>query len=282
MYDFYFGNTQHIQQNEEDYLIFVKRMLPRWCNSIPDSEYLAIHDLLSKHTLQKNSCFVETGSGASTLVLLYHAIKNNTVLYSWDINPSKGAFLRSVMNDTFGRSFEKNLWKHWKFVPYSSTSEQLGISILKELNTKIDFCFLDSEHTAKVLLKELELVNPQLNEGAIVAIDDANYSYEHTNIAYINMQRKKLGLGAVEDPSDNQGKCFWERTEAYLKEEWHSVSYLEDNYKKNYQNDLFWPYFSADRQAMGAQGMEKTDNLEHRFDAWQVKDKVESKICLSV
>ncbi len=48
MYDFWFGSRDEICANEERYLLFVKRMLPRWSNSIPDSEYLAIHLLYQR------------------------------------------------------------------------------------------------------------------------------------------------------------------------------------------------------------------------------------------
>ena len=47
MYDFHFGTKEKIEKNPLEWLIFIKRMLPRWCNSIPDSEFIALHETLS-------------------------------------------------------------------------------------------------------------------------------------------------------------------------------------------------------------------------------------------
>ena len=71
MFDFYFGTREEIAQDEKKFLLSVKRMLPRWVNSIPDSEYLAIYDSLeSLSTKSARPVIVETGAGASTIVLL--------------------------------------------------------------------------------------------------------------------------------------------------------------------------------------------------------------------
>jgi len=276
MYDFYFGTKDEIRVNESKYLLFVKRMLPRWCNSIPDSEYLAIHDSLAMLEIQgKKPVLVETGIGASTIVLLHYAMKHDGVLYSWDISGLKGAFLRSVCTDTLVSFHEKNLFDHWKFIAYNSLSEQLGIKILGELGVSVDFCFLDSEHTWNVLLGELGQVSELLRDGSIVAIDDANYNYVHTNVAYINMLRKKLGLPQIEDPSDNLCEPFFVEVERFLKSRWENVEYLEDSYKREYKRDLFWNYYSSDRHALAQEGMEKPDALEHRYDSWRVSARRE-------
>ena len=69
MYDFWFGTHDEICADEEKYLLFVKRMLPRWSNSIPDSEYLAIHHALSTLDLGgRCPVVVETGVGAHDCV----------------------------------------------------------------------------------------------------------------------------------------------------------------------------------------------------------------------
>ena len=44
MFDFYFGDFSAIQKDEIGYLLTVRRMLLRWCNSIPDSEFIALSD----------------------------------------------------------------------------------------------------------------------------------------------------------------------------------------------------------------------------------------------
>ena len=125
-----------------------------------------------------------------------------------------------------------------------------------------------------VLLGELARVDPYLRENAIVAIDDANYNYIHTNISYINMFRKKLGLPPAPVPSDNMCAPFYQEVQRFLSARWRNVAYLEDSYKRDYQQDIFWAYYSADREAMGKQGMERLDALEHRFDSWRISGRL--------
>lgn len=274
MYDFWYGTDDEIRANEAGYLLFIKRMMPRWTNSIPDSEYLALHDTLQTLDLAgRRPVLVETGVGASTLVLLNFAMKHNGVLYSWDPNGPKGAMLRSVCTDTLVSHYRKPLQDHWKFIPFQSHSPELGIPVLRELGETVDFCFFDSEHTLEVLGGELERVNPFLRDGSIVAIDDANYNYVHTNIAYINMQRRKLGLAPVPSAPGNDGAPFYEEVETFLRSRWDRVDYLADTYKTSYKDDLFWSYFSADRTVMGKLEMEKVDALEHRYDSWRVSGR---------
>ena len=59
MYDFYFGENSHVEQNEETFLISIKRMLPKWMISIPDSEFLTLHRLIKKYCPER-TVLVET------------------------------------------------------------------------------------------------------------------------------------------------------------------------------------------------------------------------------
>jgi len=271
MYDFYFGSKEDIIKNPKKFLLTIKRMLPRWCNSIPDSEYLAIYDAIEKIELPDNPIFVETGSGSSTIILCYLALKNNGELYTWDINGSKLFYLRSVINDTLMRHFTKNnLNNHWKYISYNSNSNFVGIPILKELNKKVSACFLDSEHTLKVLKQEIENLCKVFNNEAIITIDDGNYSYLFQNTAYINMIRTKHNLAPIENPPNNLSKCFWEEIDDLLRSKFINVEHLNDSYKETYKSDIFWAYYNSDRETMSNLSMEKTENLEHRFDAWKI------------
>lgn len=276
MYDFYFGSKQEIEKDKKKYLLSIKRMLPRWCNSIPDSEYLAIYDTLKKLKTnnKKRPILVETGTGASTIVMLDYVLQHNGILFSWDTSALKGSFLRSVITDTLLNHYRKNLHNHWKFIAFDSNSKYLGISILKDTIDEVLFSFHDSEHTLNVLLGEISKVNELLVDNSIVAIDDANYDYRHTNIAYINIFRKKMGLLPIDNPSDNTCKPFYVEVENFLKSKWKSVKYLKDTYKKNFKKDLFWSYFNADREIMSKVKMERCLNLKHRFDSWQVSEKI--------
>ena len=46
MYDYNFGISKNPKKNPEKFLIFVKRLLPRWANGIADSECIAIFRIL--------------------------------------------------------------------------------------------------------------------------------------------------------------------------------------------------------------------------------------------
>jgi len=271
MYDFYFGTNKDIRKYPKKYLLTIKRMMPRWCNSIPDSEYLAIYDAINDMQLPEKPVFVETGSGASTIILCYLALKNNGELYTWDINGSKLFYLRSIINDTLMRYFSnQNLSNHWKYIAYNSNSKLAGINILKELNKKVNACFLDSEHTFKVLKQETENICEICDNEAIIAIDDGNYSYKYQNTAYINMIRTKQGLPPIKNPTDNSCKHFWLEIDFLLRKKFLKVKHIEDTYKKTYRSDIFWSYYNSDRDTMGKLSMEKKNDLEHRFDVWKV------------
>jgi len=271
MFDFYFGTREEIERDPAHYLVTIKRMLPRWCNSIPDSEYLALHDLLAGSDLPRHPVFMETGSGASTIVLAYWALATGGELFTWDIDGAKLASLRSVLSDTLMRHFtDKNLFAHWRYTAFSSTSDHAGIPILSELGKEVSLCFFDSEHTRDTLMREVKGACDVIGDGGIVAIDDGNYAYIHENTAYVNVVRKKQGLPPVPEETANLGRPFWVEVGEYLQERFPRVEYIDDSYKKNYRSDIFWSYFRSDRETMAGLAMEKTDQLDHRFDAWRV------------
>ena len=215
MYDFYFGTKEEIKADEEPFLISVKRMLPKWMNSIPDSEFLALHRVASEIS-KDQAVFVETGLGASSIVLLFNAIKNGGTLFSWDTNAEKSSQIRTLCVETICRYLECDVNKHWKVVNYISTSPYAGLPILEELGVGIDLFFHDSEHVLDVVIGELEAITPMLNDKAIVCMDDANYDFKHTNSAFINVVRKKMGLPAIADIDGNKSAQFYVEVEQYL------------------------------------------------------------------
>jgi hypothetical protein len=270
MYDFYFGSKEEIESDPKKWLLAIKRMLPRWCNSIPDSEFLAILDVLVKYHANEAPVLVETGSGASTIVLLYFAMKNNGELYTWDISGTKLAFIRGVLNDTVMRYFDdKNLNKYWKYTAYDSTSKYAGISILKELSKRATGCFLDSEHTLDVLMKEVKMIQEIAIDEPVFAIDDGNYNYKYYNAAYINMIRKKHDLPLIDSSSDNIGEKFYKAVGDFLSKKYARLEHIKDSYKENYSSDIYWSYYQLDREVMKGLDMEKKNELYHRFDAWK-------------
>lgn len=274
MYDFYFGTKEDIEENEEKFLLLIKRLLPKWCNSIPDSEYIAlfrIGDNLCKEI--NNPVLVETGTGSSSIIMAYLALKYDGICYTWDINGEKGSLIRTVMNETLCNYFDKNINNHWKLIAFDSLSEYLGLNIMKELQNHIDMCFLDSKHTLNILLKEIDCINPLLKNGSVIAIDDGNYNNnKYEDEAYINLFRKKIGLNPI-SVIDNKCEPFYIEVENHLKDKWKYVEHIEDFYKDNYKDDIFFTYYSAEITIRSKEKMEKLENLEHRFDAWRVDGK---------
>lgn len=276
MYDFYFGTDDEIMKDEEKYLLSIKRMLPKWCNSIPDSEYIALYRIGNEYCKNghHNPVIVETGCGASSIVLAFLALKYGGVAYCWDTNGEKGSILRRIMVETLCNYHDENINYCWKFIPYDSTSYHLGIRIIEEMEGWIDISFHDSKHTLVNLLNEVRRVSHLLKDGGIIAIDDGNYTNLTEDYAYINIFRKKLELPPVEEPEDNKSKePFHKKIEGHLKENWEKVEHIDDYYKHNYKDDIFFDYYSSETKIRSDMKMEKIDNLEHRFDAWVVSSR---------
>ena len=56
-----------------------------------------------------------------------------------------------------------------------------------------------------------------------------------------------------------------------MLDDFSSVKNLEGgSYRENYKDDIFWNYYNLDRINMANLGMEKLEELDHRFDAWKV------------
>ena len=201
MYDLYFENKQNIKKNPEEFLIFVKRLLPRWTNGIPDSECIAIFKVLKllKQKKKKKLTLLETGTGASTIAMFLHCALFGGKMYSWDANLSKGSFIRSVMSESMGKVLGVDVNKIFTFIPYNSVDKHVGIRVLKELNQKADFCFFDSLHTLNHVMLELKEFEIVTSSKFIAAFDDAYYTKKHSNDSYINMLRTKLGLKKIGD-----------------------------------------------------------------------------------
>jgi hypothetical protein len=269
MYDFNFGPKETIAQKPEEFLVFVKRLLPRWANGIPDSESVAIFRVLSEFR-DKDAVLIETGSGASSVALFLHCALYGGKMYSWDTNASKGAFLRSVVSDAIGRVLEVDVHKIWKFIGFDSTDENIGIGTLKELNQKADFGFFDSWHTLEHLMKEVSVFETVASDTFIIALDDAYYKKRYQNFSYINMLRSKLGLSPVAEPADNVCRPFHVEIDEYLRQKYQRLVKVEDSYKANFEKDIFFEYYESDRSFMNSLGMEEKESLSHRFDAWRI------------
>lgn len=281
MFDFYLGDDIEIKKDEKKYLLSIKRMLPRWVNSLPDSEFLALADILDQKgkEISKSTkpVFVETGAGASSLAFAFYALKYDGLALSWDLNAEKGSLIRTVCTETMCNHFKKYIDSHWKLIAFNSLSPYLGLPILKELVERVDVFFHDSEHVWLTIREELKNIIPLLNDGSIVALDDANLNFLHTNLGYINIFRKKLGLPSVAWPEENTCKPFYIETEKLLSSYFDNVDRLEDIYKEEYLDDAYYNYYNAEFNLNKTLGAVSSEGLEHRFDSWKISGKKESR-----
>lgn len=279
MYDFFLGSCPKSLDEEIQYLISVKRLLPRWINSIPDSEFAsiatALHRLGNRVSQSGERLFlVETGVGASTIALAFYAIKHHGLALTWDFNSKKGSEVRSVCTETICTIFDANINSFWKLIGYNSRSPYLGIGIISEWTDRVHFSMHDSEHVWENINGELKLVNPFLRDGSIVVVDDAYYNFLHTDTAYINITRKKLGLSPIEPLQGNTTSPHSLEAENFLKQHWMEVKSATDIYKKMCGNDVSIAYFGNELQVRSELGMEQVQQLEGRFGAWEVASRL--------
>jgi hypothetical protein len=279
MYDFYLGSRPQSLDEEIHYLISVKRLLPRWVNSIPDSEFASIvkilHDLGDLCDRRGQKLFlVETGVGASSLALAYFAMKHKGTALTWDFNSKKGSEIRCACNETIGTLFDSSINSAWRLIGYNSRSPYLGIGIISEWTDTVHFTMHDSEHVWENVEGELRLVEQFLRDGSVVAVDDAYYTFLHTDTAYINLTRKKLGLNPVNQIEGNSSRAHSVEVENFLQKRWASVESLIGEYQKNCINDVSIGYFSNEIQLRSTMGMAQVQQLETRFGAWKVGSRL--------
>lgn len=273
MYDFSFGDKKNIKKNPEEYLLFVKRLLPRWANGIPDTECLAIYkilEILRNKNKNKKLVLLETGSGASSIAMFLHCALYGGKMFSWDTNASKGSFLRTVVSESIGKTLGVDPNKIWNFIPYNSTDKHIGISVLKELKQKANFCFFDSLHTYDHVLSELKDFLKVCDKKYALAFDDAYYTKKSVNYSYINMLRSKLNLKEIKEPKTNIIQAYYKEIEKYLFTKKIKYKKVENFYKKNYKKDIFFQYYSQDRKFMNKMKMEEKSKLAHRLEVFLI------------
>ena len=276
MYDYNFDSPVKIKKKPEEFLIFVKRLLPRWVNGIPDSECLAIFKILKllRKKKKKELILTETGCGASSIAMFLHCALYGGKMYSWDINGSKGSFIRLVISESICRVLNVDVNKIWNFVSSSSTDPHTGISILKELKKKADFGFFDSWHTLDHVMHELKMFESIAPKKFVVAFDDAYYAKRHTNDSYINMLRSKLKLKKIKPPKNNKSKPLHIEIKNYLKKKYKKVINFDGSYKTFSKNDVFFKYFISDRKFAFKMGMEQKNQQAIYFAAFAVETKL--------
>jgi hypothetical protein len=273
MYNFYYGSAEKIAEDPKKYLLGVKRTLPRWANPLPDSQYLALYDLLEAQALGPDSVIVETGVGASTLMFIHFAMASGGRLLSWDTNSSKGSFIRSVAADTLELYHKRPIAVHWTFVSSTSLSIHSGLPILGELADHVDVSHHDSEHTWQTISGEVAAVCPLVRDGGLVCVDDANQTYLHTYEPIINVTRRKMGLKPIDPIEGNRSVPHYQSLPGLLGTYFEQVSDVGSRYKADIARDPYYSWYEVDRRNMGEVGMERFEDLPTRFGAWQVSGR---------
>ena len=272
MYDFTFGDQSFIKKNPEKFLLFVKHLLPRFLNSVPDSIFLNIFLALKKigKLKKKKLVILETGCGSSTLALALYCALYGGKLYSWDINQTKGSLIRTVLNESIGRSLNVDVNKIWTFIGTSSTNPYTGIEVLKELSLKVDYCFLDSAHNSEHLLNELNCIEKISSKNFYVALDDAYTNQAKINYPYVNMVRNKIGLKKVNDKKDNMSNSFYKEVNKFYLSKKYSIKTLTNNIVgKKISRDIYLSYYKSDFNFMKKVGLVK--NPQKRFVTFFIK-----------
>jgi hypothetical protein len=268
MYDFNLGNHEYIEKNEDQYLLSIKRMLPRWLNSISDSIFLKLHKILCKQCDRKGVVLAETGVGASTILFAYHAMKNQGHLFSWDIAGPKGSELRKIINETLCRTSGVSIWDTWTFVPAQSLSPFLGIPIVKELNRSVDFFYCDGDHTWKTIEGEITAFASIASRESVFAMDDAYLEHRCFNTSYINTMRNKLGLPAVDIP-DNSCRPFGALAKELLEKSFSKIENLETGPEKEEEFDILYSYSIEEKMEDNLKAMNDLATNNSRFLSWK-------------
>jgi hypothetical protein len=245
MFDFIYDNKKNILKNPEKFIIFVKRLLPKYANSLPDSAAISIFREIKK-LKGANNLIIETGVGASTIALFMASYIYKKKLFTFDINPDKISLIRHVINDAICRPLKANIFDYWTYVPSNSLNKYTGIPALKEFKRKPQFAFFDSYHSLEHLKKEVSEFIKIASKEFILGIDDGNHMNSKIfPFGYTNMVRQKMGLKKISNPKQNKSSPFFVEINNLLKKNFKSVKKLETFFQKNYQNDLWFNYFGA-------------------------------------
>ena len=160
MYDYIFSSKKYIKKYPEEFLIFIKHLLPRYCNSIPDSMAITIFREVRKFK-NKKGIILETGIGASTMALFLACYLNKTSFISYEISRSKVTLFKKILRQSICKYLKINLNKIWKPVVINSLDNKKGIPALKK---NVIFSYIDSNHELNHLEKEILAIKKKLTK----------------------------------------------------------------------------------------------------------------------
>ena len=264
MYNFIYGPKKHILKNPIDFLIFVKRLLPKYANSLPDTGVVTLFQQVKRIKGNSNS-MVETGVGASTLALFLSAYLFKKKLYSFDHNPDKISLIRSVINEAICTPLNIKISDYWLPIPSDSTDKFTGISCLKEFDTNFDFGFFDSAHSLEILTKEISSFYKIAKKKFILGIDDGekkNNRYFHYD--FVNMVRSKINLKKIKNTNDNKCDYFYREVHKYLIKKSKKVKKLPTFFEKNFEKDLYFNFFGNDISYEALDDKKNIKNFEYK------------------
>ena len=264
-------------------LLFVKHLLPRYLNGIPDAEFTALLDC-NKY-LDNNKVIIETGCGASTIALMYLAALTNCIYINWDPSELKQNEIKNVVIGIINSGilpvvFATKMLMDSVFVSATSDDDHLGIlAFSKERDLDICMAFLDGYHSIRNVKYEVKCILSAKHHpnDVVIAIDDADLRYEHTNTGLINIQRKKLRLSPIEieqDTSKTFGDAVKDELSIFIndtvlngKPQWsyRVLTEIVKQYNKDIVDDETSMYYSTDKAAMITNGLEDANKNLNRF-----------------
>jgi len=283
MYNFIYGTKSNILKKPKNFLIFVKRLLPKYANSLPDSAAITLFDTVFKLGKKKSS-IIETGVGASTLSLFLASYIFNKKLYSFDYNPDKISLIKTVINESICAPLNIKISDYWTPVPSNSVDKYTGINCLSEFKENFNFGFFDSAHSLNFLLKEVSAFYKIANKNFIIGIDDGEkVNNKEFHFDYVNMIRTKINLKKIKNPKINECNYFYKEVENFLINHSHKVSKMKTFFEKNLEKDLYFNFFGNDIAYEAYKDKKDIDDFkyENLFKKFSKKDKeiYKNRVC---
>lgn len=264
MYNYIFGSKKKILKNPKNFLIFVKRLLPKYANSLPDSGAITLFDMVKKLGNKKSS-IIETGVGASTISLFLASYIYNKKLYSFDHNPDKISLLRTVINESICTPLNIDPANFWTPIPSNSVDKYTGINCLSEFKQNFNFGFFDSAHSLKFLQEEVEAFCNIANKKFLLGIDDGEkINNKNFHFDFVNMIRTKIKLKKIKNPKSNKCDYFYKEIHRYLVNRSKKVVKLKTFFSNNLENDLYFNFFGNDTSYEAHEDKKDIDNFKYK------------------
>lgn len=243
MYDYIFSSKKYIKKYPEEFLIFIKHLLPRYCNSIPDSMAITIFREVRKFK-NKKGIILETGIGASTMALFLACYLNKTSFISYEISRSKVTLFKKILRQSICKYLKINLNKIWKPVVINSLDNKKGIPALKK---NVIFSYIDSNHELNHLEKEILAIKKKIDKSSIFFFDDMNLQINKKNYNLLeNIKFKKTLKNFKIQKYKFDKKILRDYFIPFLKKNFSKIKEINSFYKKNYKEDLYYKNYGID------------------------------------